>query len=199
MLEPWVTWSASLPPFVRFICGQMWCHRVLPASLPAPLSATLSPARWVYLCKCGAAVSASARTACAICPTLRQSQSRHSHASPLHPGARLRPSYQSGRMFIFYFFGVGPPCCSILCQFWLCEEAQCVYLRRHLGSPIHFIFVTLFALPPYALSLGNHKLVCHVYETISVLYCMFVLLFRLQIKVKSRDICPSLSDLLHLA
>ena len=37
-------------------------------------------------------------------------------------------------MFIFYFLGVGPPCCSILCQFWLCEEAQCVYLRRHLGS-----------------------------------------------------------------
>ena len=46
--------------------------------------------------ECGAAGSASARTACAICPTLRQSQSRHSHASPLHPGARLRPSYQSG-------------------------------------------------------------------------------------------------------
>ena len=39
-------------------------------------------------------------------------------------------------MVIFYFLGVGPPCCSILCQFWLCEEAQCVYLRRHLGSPI---------------------------------------------------------------
>ena len=38
-------------------------------------------------------------------------------------------------MFIFYFLGVGPPCPSILCQFWLCEEAQCVYLRRHLGSP----------------------------------------------------------------
>ena len=37
-------------------------------------------------------------------------------------------------MVIFYFLGVGPPCCSILCQFWLCEEAQCVYLRRHLGS-----------------------------------------------------------------
>ena len=30
---------------------------------------------WVYLCKCGAAGSASARTACAIRPTLRQSQS----------------------------------------------------------------------------------------------------------------------------
>ena len=38
-------------------------------------------------------------------------------------------------MFIFYFLGVGLPCRSILCQFWLCEEAQCVYLRRHLGSP----------------------------------------------------------------
>ena len=38
-------------------------------------------------------------------------------------------------MIIFCFLGVGPPCCSILCRFWLCEEAQCVYLRRHLGSP----------------------------------------------------------------
>ena len=37
-------------------------------------------------------------------------------------------------MFIFYFLGVGLPCCSIFCQFWLCEEAPCVYLRRHLGS-----------------------------------------------------------------
>ena len=38
------------PPFVRFICGRMWCCTVLPATLPAPLSATLSPALWVYLC-----------------------------------------------------------------------------------------------------------------------------------------------------
>ena len=90
------------PPFVWFICGRMWCHRVLPATLPAPLSATLSLALWVYLCKCGAAGSASARTACAICPTLRQSQSRHSHASPLHPGARLRPSYQSGCVYFLF-------------------------------------------------------------------------------------------------
>ena len=80
----------------------MWCRRVLPATLPAPLSATLSPALWVYLCKCGAVGSASAWTACAICPTLRQSQSRHSHASPLHPGARLRPSYQSGCVYFLF-------------------------------------------------------------------------------------------------
>ena len=38
-------------------------------------------------------------------------------------------------MFIFYFLGVGPPCCSILRQFWLCKEAQCARLRRHPGSP----------------------------------------------------------------
>ena len=37
-------------------------------------------------------------------------------------------------MFIFYFLGVGRPRRSIFRQFWLCEEAQCVYLRRHLGS-----------------------------------------------------------------
>ena len=37
-------------------------------------------------------------------------------------------------MFIFYLLGVGLPCSLIFCQFWLCEEAQCVYLRPHLGS-----------------------------------------------------------------
>ena len=117
-----------------FICAPVWGRRVLPAALPAPFSATLSPALLVYLCECVAAGSASARTACPVRPTPHQSQSCHSHASPLHPGAPLHPSYQSRRMFIFYFLGVGPPCRSILCQFWLCEEAQCVYLRRHLGS-----------------------------------------------------------------
>ena len=59
--------------------------------------------------ECGSTGFTSARTACAIRPTLRQSQSRHGHASPLHPGARLLPSYQSGRMFIFHPLGVGPP------------------------------------------------------------------------------------------
>ena len=33
---------------------------------------------------------------CPVCPTLRQSRSRHGHASPLHPGAHLHPSYRFG-------------------------------------------------------------------------------------------------------
>ena len=44
-------------------------------------------------------------------------------------------------MFIFYFLGVGLPWRLIFCQFWLCEEAQCVYLRCHLGSPETFFFL----------------------------------------------------------
>ena len=128
------------PLFVRFICGQMWCRGVLPATLPAPLSTTLSPALWVYLRRCGAAGSASGWTACPVRPTLHQSWSRQGHRSPLHPSAHLRPSYRSGCMFLFYLLGVGLPCHSIFCEFWLCEEAQCVYLRRHLGS----LFLSIF-------------------------------------------------------
>ena len=37
-------------------------------------------------------------------------------------------------VFLFYLLGVRLPCHSIFCQFWLCKEAQCVYLRCHLGS-----------------------------------------------------------------
>ena len=37
-------------PFVWFICARMWGRGVLPAILPAPFSATLSPALSVYLC-----------------------------------------------------------------------------------------------------------------------------------------------------
>ena len=46
--------------------------------------------------ECGAAGSASGQTAFAVRPTLRQSLSRHSHTSLLHPSALLRPSYRSG-------------------------------------------------------------------------------------------------------
>ena len=58
-----------------FICARIWGRGVLPTTMPAPFSATLSPALSVYLHKCRVAGSASARTACPLHPTLRQSQS----------------------------------------------------------------------------------------------------------------------------
>ena len=79
------------PAFVQFICARMWGCRVLPATLPAPFSATLSLALSVYLHKCRVAGSASARTACPVCPTLRQSQSRHGSMSSLHPSPPRLP------------------------------------------------------------------------------------------------------------
>ena len=79
----------------RFICARVWGRGLRPAASPALFSATLSPAFWVYLRERGATGSASGQTACPVSPTLRQSP-RHGHASPLHPSARLRPSYRSG-------------------------------------------------------------------------------------------------------
>ena len=96
---------------------------VLPHSESGPLG--------LSVCECGAAGSASGQTAC---PFRCQSGSRQGHTSPLRPGARLCPSYRSGCMFLFYLLGVRLSCRSTFCQFWLCEEAQCVYLCRHLGS-----------------------------------------------------------------
>ena len=49
------------PPFAWFICVRMWGPGVLPTALPAPLSATLSPALSVYLHKCRVAGSARLR------------------------------------------------------------------------------------------------------------------------------------------
>ena len=41
--------------------------------------------------ECRAAGSAGGQTVCPVCPTLRQSQSHHGNASPLHPGCPSPP------------------------------------------------------------------------------------------------------------
>ena len=136
-------WSPGLlgllcsPPFVWFICARMWGRWVLPTALPAPFSATLSLALSVYLRECGDAGSASGQTACPVGPTLRQSGSCHGNESPLHLGFLSPPFLSVWKNVVFFFnlLGVGLPCRSIFCPFWLWEEAQCVYLCRHLGSP----------------------------------------------------------------
>ena len=95
------------------------------------------------VCKCMAAGSARGQTACPVPPTLRQSpspvQSRscHGNVSPLCPGCLSPPLLPVWmKVYFFYLLGVGLLCRLVFCQFWLCEDAQCVYICLHLGSPI---------------------------------------------------------------
>ena len=113
--------------------------------------------------QCGAAGSAShhlvGSASCSLaCPIPQSASSLGPPDATLPyvlstPAARLRSSYQSGCMFLFYLLGVRLPCPSIFCQFWLffvfklllslfwlCEEVQCVYLHLHLGwkFPVNF-------------------------------------------------------------
>ena len=125
----------SLPFFLVYLCWSVRPRGATCRSACPVLRHSESGPLGLSVRECGAAGSASARTACPVHPTPRQSRSRHGHASSLHPGARLHPSYRPGCMFLFNLLGVRLPCRSIFCQFWLCEEAQCVYLRHHLGSP----------------------------------------------------------------
>ena len=112
-----MTLSASFPagPLV-YLCANVGSrgatHR---SACPVLCYSELGPLG-LSVCKCGAAGSANGQTACPVCPTLRQSRSGHGHVSPLCPGASLRPSYQSGCMFLFYLLGVGLPCqfCQVL-------------------------------------------------------------------------------------
>ena len=137
-------WSASLPRRLSgYLCTNVGPQGATRHSACPVLCHSESGPLGLSVHECGAAGSASGQTACPVCPTLCQSRSRHGHASPLRPGARLRPSYWSGCMFLFYLLGVGLPCRLIFCQFWLCEEVQCVYLRRHLGSS-HLVLLVAF-------------------------------------------------------
>ena len=135
-------WSAGLrdllcsPPVVRFICAGMWGRVVLPSALPAPFSTTLSLALSVYLCaNVGPQGLLVVRLPALLVPHSASLGPTRATRVLSAPAARLRPSYLSGSMFIFYSLGVRLPCRSIFCQFWLCEEAQCVHPRRHPGSP----------------------------------------------------------------
>ena len=90
----------------QFICARVWGHGVLPASLPAPFSTTLSPALSAYLRECGAAGSAShllvGSASCSLaCPIPQSATLLDPPGAALlrvlsTPAARLRPSYQSG-------------------------------------------------------------------------------------------------------
>ena len=111
-LEPWVVWSASIPHHSSgFICGRMWGRRVCQWSDCLPRSSHTPPV--------------------SVPPQQRES-------SPPQLPVSTPPTGLDECLF-FYLLGIGLPCGSIFSQFWLCEEAQCVYLRRHLGSPVCWV------------------------------------------------------------
>ena len=124
-------WSASLPT-VRANVGLWGATRrsacpILCHSESGPLSLSVR--------ECGAAASASGQTACPVHPTLHQSWSRQGNSSPLRPGCQSLPILPVWMNVYFLFPWCWTSFRSIFRQFWLCEEAQCVYLHHHLGSP----------------------------------------------------------------
>ena len=99
-----------------FICVRMWGPGVLPTALPAPLSATLSPALWVYLCtNVGPQGLLVLGLPAPFVP----------HSASLSPATATRvlsvqvpvSAPPTSLDECLCFLGVGPPCRSIFCQF----------------------------------------------------------------------------------
>ena len=107
--------------------------------------------------ECGATGSASSYTACPVSSTichLSESTSRRLAANPLHPQLPISaPPSGLDECFFFISLVVRLPYSSVFCQFclvfvfklllsffWLCEEAQCVYLHLHLGQKSQRMF-----------------------------------------------------------
>ena len=91
-LEPCVAQSASLPAVHPvYLCANVGPRGATHCSACPALRHSESSPLGLSVRECGAAASASARTACPGRPTLRQSQSRHGHVSPLHSGAVSAP------------------------------------------------------------------------------------------------------------
>ena len=124
----------------------MWGHGVLPTALPTQFSAPLRPALPIYLCmNVGLRGLLVVRLPAPFVPL----------STSLGPTVATRvlstlvpvsaPPTGLDECSFFNSLVVGVPYSSIFCQFWLffvfkllsffwlCEEAQCVYLHLHLG------------------------------------------------------------------
>ena len=136
-LETWASRSASLP--TSLFLPVYLCTNVGPQGLLA--------AAW-HVCSTIRHLAGSAS------PCLAE--------SPLCPGCPSPPSPPTSLVGCFFFISlvVGLPYSLIFCQFWLffvfklllssfwlCEEAQCVYLRLHLGRKPVITFSNRFSIP----------------------------------------------------
>ena len=134
-LEPWVARSASLPAVRQvYLCVNVGPRGATHCSAcPVPRHSYI-PAHSVYLC---------ANVGPQGLLVLGLPASFIPHSASLGPATATgvlstrcsSPPLLPVWMNVYFLF----PWCRIplpwiLCQFWLCEEAQCVYLRRHLGS-----------------------------------------------------------------
>ena len=120
-----------------FICARMWGHGVLPATLPALFSASLSPALWVYLC---ANVGPQGLLVLGLPAPFVPHSTSLGPATATRVLSTLVPVSAPPTSLdecLFFISLVSDPLAVRFSQFWLCKEAQCVYLHRHLGSP-HF-------------------------------------------------------------
>ena len=91
-LEPWVVRSALLPAICPVhLCANVGLWVATHHSACPVLCHSESGPLGLSVHECGAAGSASGQTACPVAPTLRQSRSRHGHASPLHPSCPSPP------------------------------------------------------------------------------------------------------------
>ena len=128
-LEPWVAQTVLLPRrSSQFIHGRMWGHGVCQLlHFPIPPSAT----------SLGSPAAALPRVFSTLLPI-------------------STPPTGLDECFFFISLVVGLLYSSIFCQFWLffvfkmllsffwlCKEAQCVYLRLHLGRNSHLSFLEI--------------------------------------------------------
>ena len=125
--------------------------------------------------KCGTACSTFCHLACSSPPAVAL------------PQVLSAPPTGLGECFFFISLVVGLPYSSIFCQFWLlfvfklllsffwlCEDAQCIYLHLHLGQKSYFLIflnyillLMLLQLPPFTQQTptpsGNPPTIVHVH------------------------------------
>ena len=139
--------SASLPPFISvYLCANVGPRGATRHSACPLLCHSESGPLGLSVRECGARGLLVVRLPALFVPhsaSLGPAMATGVLSTPLPVSA---PPTGLDECFFFISLVVGLPCGSICCQFWLffvfklllsffwlCEEAQCVYLRLHLG------------------------------------------------------------------